>query len=338
MNKHCCIRVVLAATVSFILASVHHAAEPDAAAWKLVWSDEFDGKDIDRTKWDFDLGNGFFNYDANTWISGWGNDELQYYTREPDNAFVKDGMLHIRAVKESCNGCGYTSARLKTRKTDGSPLFSQEVRQSSSSAPSCRPARASGRRSGCCRRTRSTAAGRRPARSTSWRPAARSRPRCSARSTSARAGRRTPHASKEYMSAGQGHHRRLPRLRAGMGAGRDPLVRGRPALCDAIVLVEQQQDGGNKGAKPTQEADLNPWPAPFDQPFYLVMNVAVGGKFPRQSGQDDAVPGGDGGRLRPRLRQESAATASRNRAATANCRSTSREVAYGNRRRWQATV
>src|SRR5262249_53888312 len=37
--------------------------------------------------------------------------------------------------------------------------------------------------------------------------------------------------------------------------------------------------GGGKGAKPAKEADLNPWPAPFDQPFYLVMNVAVGGKF-----------------------------------------------------------
>jgi hypothetical protein len=36
---------------------------------------------------------------------------------------------------------------------------------------------------------------------------------------------------------------------------------------------------GAKGANPTGEADLNPWPAPFDQPFYLVMNVAVGGKF-----------------------------------------------------------
>jgi beta-glucanase (GH16 family) len=34
-----------------------------------------------------------------------------------------------------------------------------------------------------------------------------------------------------------------------------------------------------KGLSPMKEADLNPWPAPFDQPFYLVMNVAVGGRF-----------------------------------------------------------
>ena len=36
---------------------------------------------------------------------------------------------------------------------------------------------------------------------------------------------------------------------------------------------------GSKGTKPARESDLNPWPAPFDQPFYLVMNVAVGGQF-----------------------------------------------------------
>src|SRR6516162_6766876 len=122
-----CYRVVLAVAVlvSFASAYWHQASEPKAETWKLVWSDEFDGKEIDRTKWDFDLGNGFYNYESNTWIKGWGNGELQYYTREPENVFVKDGMLHIRAVKESYDGCGYTSARLKTRKRDGSPLFSQ---------------------------------------------------------------------------------------------------------------------------------------------------------------------------------------------------------------------
>src|SRR5262245_43451346 len=102
------------------------AADPPPAGWKLVWSDEFEGKDIDRAKWDFDTGNGFYDYDANQWIRGWGNDELQYYTREPDNAFVKDGLLHIRALKESLHGCGYTSARLKTRKKDGGALFNQK--------------------------------------------------------------------------------------------------------------------------------------------------------------------------------------------------------------------
>ena len=50
-------------------------------------------------------------------------------------------------------------------------------------------------------------------------------------------------------------------------------------------------------------ADLNPWPAPFDQPFYLVMNVAVGGNFPGAPERRDAVPGRAGGGLRARVRQ-----------------------------------
>src|SRR4051794_16103198 len=103
-------RAVLALGMVAGLGSIGatRAAEPAATRWKLVWSDEFDGKEIDRTRWDFDTGNGFYSYDANTWIRGWGNDELQFYTREPENAFVQDGMLHIRAVKESYLGSGYT--------------------------------------------------------------------------------------------------------------------------------------------------------------------------------------------------------------------------------------
>ena len=48
------------------------AAGPDrdGFGWKLTWSDEFDGKEIDRTKWDFDIGNAFYDSDANEWISG----------------------------------------------------------------------------------------------------------------------------------------------------------------------------------------------------------------------------------------------------------------------------
>ena len=91
--------------------------------WKLVWHDEFDGDQIDRTKWDFDIGNGFFDYRNHAWVPGWGNEELQYYTDAPANASVKDSLLTIRAQKESLHGCGYTSARLKTRRRDGTPLF-----------------------------------------------------------------------------------------------------------------------------------------------------------------------------------------------------------------------
>ena len=39
------------------------------------------GRPVDPAKWDFDLGNGFFDYRSHSWVPGWGNEELQYYTR-----------------------------------------------------------------------------------------------------------------------------------------------------------------------------------------------------------------------------------------------------------------
>ena len=133
--------------------------------WELVWCDEFEGDQIDHSKWDFELGNGFFDYASHTWIPGWGNEEMQYYTDSPTNVTVKDSLLTIRAVRESIHGCGYTSARLMTRRRDGTPLFTKQY-GTSSSAPGCLGARASGRRCGCCLRTIPTVAGPPQARST----------------------------------------------------------------------------------------------------------------------------------------------------------------------------
>ncbi|MCX7655950.1 MAG: glycoside hydrolase family 16 protein [Treponemataceae bacterium] len=69
----------------------------------LVWSDEFDGSSDapDSLKWTYDLGAG-----------GWGNNEIQEYTNSRTNSYVSNGTLKIRALKE--NG-RWTSARLKTQ-------------------------------------------------------------------------------------------------------------------------------------------------------------------------------------------------------------------------------
>ena len=45
-----------------------------------------------------------------------------------------------------------------------------------------------------------------------------------------------------------------------------------------FLSCSKQRNG--RGVEARSNADLNPWPAPFDQPFYIVMNVAVGGNFP----------------------------------------------------------
>lgn len=66
---------------------------------KLVWSDEFNYAGIpDTTKWGYDLGG-----------NGWGNNELQHYTKDSRNARVENGNLIIEAHKDSLS---YTSARL----------------------------------------------------------------------------------------------------------------------------------------------------------------------------------------------------------------------------------
>ena len=60
--------------------------------------------------WNYDIGNG-----AEQGIPGWGNNELQYYTDRLENVIVEDGMLKITARQESFMGSGYTSARLQTK-------------------------------------------------------------------------------------------------------------------------------------------------------------------------------------------------------------------------------
>lgn len=76
--------------------------------WKLVWDEEFDYTGLpDPVKWSYDT-------DGNA--SGWGNNEAQCYTMgRKENAWVSDGVLRITALKEESEGKSYTSARLRTK-------------------------------------------------------------------------------------------------------------------------------------------------------------------------------------------------------------------------------
>ncbi len=74
------------------------------AGLQLVWSDEFDGDEIDPANWTYDIGG---------W--GWGNGEAQYYTDRPENARTQNGLLVIELREEQFDGSYFTSARLKTQ-------------------------------------------------------------------------------------------------------------------------------------------------------------------------------------------------------------------------------
>ena len=92
-------------------------ADPAASGgpWRLVWHDEFDGKagtPPDPAHWGYDLGS----------QSGWGNNEWEYYTKDPSNAAM-DGEGHLAITARKSDGsidcyygpCQYTSARLLTK-------------------------------------------------------------------------------------------------------------------------------------------------------------------------------------------------------------------------------
>lgn len=85
-------------------ATVRTAAPTVRKEYKLVWSDEFDGTELDRTVWDYQLGGG-----------GFGNQEKQYYTDRPENVRVEEGCLVIEARKEQYENNSYTSGRINSK-------------------------------------------------------------------------------------------------------------------------------------------------------------------------------------------------------------------------------
>jgi beta-glucanase (GH16 family) len=101
----CRAHVAVLFLTGFLAAGILEAQEP--AGWDLAWADEFaqaDGSAPDPTKWGYDTGG-----------SGWGNNELQYYTNRRENSRIEDGKLVIEARAENFGGRAYTSARLLTK-------------------------------------------------------------------------------------------------------------------------------------------------------------------------------------------------------------------------------
>ncbi|UQZ35279.1 glucan endo-1,3-beta-D-glucosidase [Paenibacillus sp. PK3_47] len=72
-------------------------ADPAISGMNLIWQDEFSGTALDTSKWNYETGY-YISNDPNSW--GWGNAELQHYTNSTQNVFVTDGKLNIRALND----------------------------------------------------------------------------------------------------------------------------------------------------------------------------------------------------------------------------------------------
>lgn len=97
------ILAALAAAALPAAAPVPPPVSPQGAAWRLVWSDEFETPSIDAARWSFDV---------DCW--GGGNDERQCYTASPRNAAVRNGRLVIVARRERATGPALPSAQRGT--------------------------------------------------------------------------------------------------------------------------------------------------------------------------------------------------------------------------------
>jgi beta-glucanase (GH16 family) len=254
------------------------AQRTTSTTWRMIWQDEFSSAGIDTTKWGFDLGNGFYADSGKTFVSGWGNDELQCYTAAPRNTFVADGLLHIVAQSDSGKGCAYSSARLKTRRSDGSALFAQRYGRFEFRAK-LPPGRGI------------------------W-PALWLLPQDDAYGTWAASGEidvmeargqtpstvlgtlhygsRWPHnafSGTEYVFPNRGSITDFHVYAMEWEPGRMRWFVDGVACQTQTFWWSSSQKDGRQGMKPANESELNPWPAPFDQRFYIVMNLAVGGRF-----------------------------------------------------------
>lgn len=106
-NKKNILILLICVPIFLLVSSCNNPLEPEVPSWQLVWQDEFEGlanQKPDSTKWTYDIG------------TDWGNAQLEYDTDRPKNASLDgNGNLQITAYRESYSGQPFTSARIKTQ-------------------------------------------------------------------------------------------------------------------------------------------------------------------------------------------------------------------------------
>ena len=231
---------------------------PSIEGYNLLWSDEFDGKELDETKWN-----------RETHEPGWTNNELQEYTNSDENIFVKDGSLVLKAIKTEKNGKPYyTSGKVqgwnKTQFQYGKVVVSAKVPEGQGLWPAIWMMPNQESKYG------------------QW-------PKCGEIDIMESLGNDTtisystihygePHAEQQGTIEKKGDESFSAKFH-------EYSVEWEPGemrfYTDGELVLTC-----NDWFTAVEGADDKPYPAPFDQPFYVQLNLAVGGNWP---GNPDAT-------------------------------------------------
>lgn len=234
------------------LEQIEDADVPQLEGYELLWHDEFNGDTLDESIW---------SYDPHE--PGWTNAELQEYTTSTDNVFVKDGRLILKAIKsQTASGTNYyTSGKVKTQdKKDflyGKVVARAKVPEGQGLWPAI-----------WMMPTHESNYG-------NW-------PKCGEIDIMEVLGNETD-LTYSTIHYGEPHAEQQGTYRLPEGSFADGFheysVEWEPGEMrfytdDVLVLTVNDWFTANPGA------EESPYPAPFDQTFYLQMNLAVGGTWP----------------------------------------------------------
>ncbi|HXC35661.1 MAG TPA: glycoside hydrolase family 16 protein [Candidatus Acidoferrales bacterium] len=242
-----------------VILTIGLAQNQARAGWNLVWDDEFNGTAIDTNRWTFETGN----------HGGWGNNELEFYTDRPNNACVSDGVLHIVARHESTNGCAFTSARMKSEGLFAQKYGRFEFRAKFPQGKGYWPA--------LWLMPQNSVYG-------GW-------PACGEIDIVENKGDYPAVVQGTiHYSGPDGMHRQSTDLYTfAPGNGADKFHNYTLEWSTNSIswfvdnqLYEMQTNWSTAGA---------PYPAPFDQPFYIIMNLAIGGIYDGDPDTNTAFPG-----------------------------------------------
>lgn len=234
----------------------NEAIEPDTAieGWELVFHDEFNGDKLDTSVWSHQLGTG-----SQFGLTDWGNNEKQYY--KEDNVYLEDGSMVIEAKEETYEGKPYTSGRITTMDSFSKAYGRFEARIQM------------------------------PLGEGFW-PAFWMLPQGEMYGTWAASGeidiaegrgRFAKNINGTLHFGGQWPNNQYVgsfyRVEEGINTFHVYTLEWEPGEIRWYVDGELYQTQNRWFSVSNGQVENNPYPAPFDQPFYMLFNLAVGGNF-----------------------------------------------------------